>query len=387
MAKKAAAGAGTIRQRPDGTWEGRFTYTDDLGAKRRRSIYAPTQRECRKKLTAAIKAADDGGYKPPERITVGEWLDEWLEVYCKGLKPRTIESYDAQIRNRIKPYIGTVQLTALTNAQVQRFYNKLQTGNRPLAPKSVQNVHGILHKAMEQAAILKMIQVNPCDHARLPKVKRAPLKPLMDEDITRFLQAIKGDRFESIFILDLFSGLRQSEILALQWEDIDLENGLINVHRQLQRDRSTGGGAYRFLDETKNGKSRIVSIPPSVVSMLLRHQVSQMQAQLAAGPAWRNERNLVFTDAMGSHLKHNTVFNHFKAAVKSIGCDSTRFHDLRHSYAIAALQNGDSPKMVQEQLGHYSSAFTMDIYADVSKTMRAASQERMEQFIKQVSDL
>ena len=393
MARKsgrAAAGSGTIRQRPDGLWEGRFTYIDDLGAKKRRSIYAPTQKECRQKLTAALRDVDTCGYKPPQRMTVGEWLDEWVNTYCVGLKPRTIDSYEAQIKNRIKPYIGTVQLAALTNTQVQRFCNQLHKGDsthKPLAPKSVKNIHGILHKAMEQAIAAHQIQYNPCDRIRLPKAKKPELRPLMDEDVTNFLSAIKGDRFETLFILDLFSGLRQSEILALQWCDIDFDNGLITVRRQLQRDRKTGGGAYIFLDETKNGKARTVSIAPSIVSLLKRQQVKQAEWRLAAGPMWSNPHNLVFTDEVGGHLKHNTVVNHFKAAVKKIGCEGTRFHDMRHSYAINALQNGDSPKEVQEQLGHYSSAFTMDVYADVSATMRRASQDRMERYIKKVSDL
>ena len=358
-----------------------------MGVKKRKSVYGNTQKECRQKLTAATKAVDEGSYKEPKRITVGEWLDEWLETYCVGLKPRTLDSYETQIRNRIKPYIGSVQLSKLTNTQVQRYYNKLSSGEKPLAPKSVKNVHGILHKAMEQAIVIHLIHENPCDRARLPKVKKAALKPLMDDDVARFLSAIKGDRFEALFILDLFSGLRQSEILALQWDDINLDAGLLIVHRQLQRDRGKAGGTYLFLDETKNGKARTVSIAPSMVALLRQQRIKQTEWQLAVGDCWSNDRGLVFTDEVGCHLKHNTVYNHFKAAVRSIGCDATRFHDLRHSYAINALQNGDSPKEVQEQLGHYSSAFTMDVYADVSETMRKASQGRMERFIKQVSDL
>ena len=215
MARKnsrSAAGSGTLRQRPDGLWEARFTYVDELGVKRQKSIYVPTQKECRKKLTAATKAVDEGSYKAPQRMTVGEWLDEWVSTYCVGLKPRTISSYENQIKNRIKPYIGSVQLSALTNTQVQRFYNRLQQGDehrRPLSPKSIKNIHGILHKAMEQALIVRLIRDNPCDHVKLPKVKKAKLRPLMDEDIGRFLEAIKGDRFELLFTLDLFSGYRK----------------------------------------------------------------------------------------------------------------------------------------------------------------------------------
>lgn len=142
-----------------------------------------------------------------------------------------------------------------------------------------------------------------------------------------------------------------------------------------------------FLDETKNGKERIVAIAPSIVRVLKSQQAQQAEWRLAAGAAWNNPHNLVFTDELGGHLKHKTIHNHFKKIVASIGLESTRFHDLRHSYAVNALQAGDSIKAVQEQLGHYSSAFTMDVYAAVSDTMRRDSQERMETLFKAASDL
>lgn len=388
MAKRNAHGSGSIRQRPDGRWEARFTYQDELGQPKRSSVYADTQRECRQKLTAALKAVDEGSYRKTKRYTVSEWLDEWLVTYCKDLKPMTIAGYRSKIETRIKPYIGKTQLSALTNVQVQKYYNRLESGDydhRPLSAKSIQNVHGILHKALEQAVAAHILQNNPSDHVKLPRVKKPALKPLMDDDVTRFLTAIQGDHFERLYIVALFSGLRQSELIGLQWNDVNLDTGTITVCRQLQKDLE--GPGYLFLDETKNGKQRTATIAPSVVKVLREQQRQQAEWRLAAGAAWSNEHDLVFTDELGGHLKHPTVYRHFKKIVASLGLEETRFHDLRHSYAVNALQAGDSVKEVQEQLGHYSSAFTMDVYAAVSDTMRKASQDRMETFIKAVSDL
>ena len=385
---RAAQGAGSIRQRPDGRWEARFTYTDELGQKKRGSVYADTQKECRQKLTAAVQAVDSGTYRKTQRYTVAQWLDEWIATYCRDLKPSTIEGYRSKAESRIKPYLGEIQLSALNNVKIQKYYNQLLEGDKdhvPLSPKSIKNIHGIFHKALKQAHIAGLIPSNPADNVALPKVKKPELNPLMDEDIARFMSAIKGDRFERLFIVALFSGMRQSELLGLRWDDVDLDNGLITVRRQLQKSRSTG--KYIYIDETKNGKSRIAAIAPSVVNVLKRQRAQQIEWQLAAGPLWSNEHNLVFTDEMGQHIKHNTVVYHFKDIVSSLGLDNVRFHDLRHSYAINALQAGDSVKAVQEQLGHYSSAFTMDIYAAVSNTMRKDSQNRMEGVIKAVSDL
>lgn len=248
------------------------------------------------------------------------------------------------------------------------YYKTLIQGDKnhaPLSPKSVQNIHGILHKAMEQAVNAQLIHINPCDHVRIPKVEKAALKPLMDEDVIRFLTAIKGDRYEQLFFVALFSGLRQSELLGLEWGDVDFGSGEITVQRQLQRDYSSK--KYIIVKETKNEKSRVVS----VVETLKAQRIAQTELQLAVGECWSNPQDFVFTDEKGGHLKHHTVYHHFKSIVRSINCESTRFHNLRHSYAINALQTGDSPKVVQEQLGHYSSAFTMDTYAEVSKTMRS----------------
>lgn len=388
MARKnsrAASGSGSIRQRKDGTWEGRFTYKDEFGRSKRHSVYASTQKECRKKLTAAIKAVDEGAYKPPTYMTVSEWLDTWLDTYCQDLKPRAYESYRSLINTRIKPVLGDVKMASLANINVQRFINSLSQGDKPLSPKSVRNVHGVLHKALEQAIVAGIRLDNPADRIKLPKLKKADLHPLMDEDIARFIEAIKGDRFEFVFLLALFSGMRQSELLGLQWDDIDFDAGTITVCRQLQREY--GGNSYCYIDSAKNGKTRTVSIAPAIVELLRQIRRQQTEWQLAAGPIWDNPDGLIFTDELGEHLKHHTVYNHFKRIVKQMGKPEVRFHDLRHSYAISALQIGDSPNQVKDQLGHYSSAFTMDTYAEISKTMRKESQDRMETFIKQVSDL
>ena len=186
---RAAQGSGTIRQRPDGRWEARFSYIDELGQKKRASIYADTQGECRKKLTAALKSVDEGSYVKTQRYTVSQWLDEWLSTYCGDLKPATFSGYRSKIETRIKPYIGNSTLTTLTNVQIQKFYNKLQAGDKehkPLSPKSIQSIHGILHKALDQAVSARFIHSNPADHIKLPKIKRPDLAPIMDDNVARF---------------------------------------------------------------------------------------------------------------------------------------------------------------------------------------------------------
>ena len=377
---RAAAGSGSIRQRPDGRWEARYTYKDELGRTKRASVYADTQKECRRKLTSILTDIDRNAYIKPQRYTFAQWLDIWLETYCRNLKPMTLASYKSKIEYRIKPAIGGSYLSALTNVQLQTFYNSLSEGDAPLSAKTIQNYHGIIHKSLEQAVAAHVLPANPSEHVKLPKVKKPNLKPLMDDNVRLFLEAIRGDRFERLFIVALFSGLRQSELVGLRWDDVDLTNGVLTVRRQIQKAHDRAG--YVSIDETKSGKTRQAAIAPSIIQVLTEQRTQQDEWRTAAGALWNNESNLVFTDELGGHLKHRTIQNHFKAIVAGMGCPKVRFHDLRHSYAVIALQSGDSVKSVQEQLGHYSAAFTLTTYAAVSDTMRRETQNIMEAAFK-----
>ena len=246
--RKAASGAGSLRQRPDGRWEARFTYVDELGVKRRRSVYGNTQKETRQKLTAIIKSVDEGTFVVRQRYTFGQWFHEWMHTYDTGWKPRTRDDYDTKANRYIIPVFGEAYLTAITPMQVQRFINHLSD---KLSPKSVKNIHGILHSCLKQAVVAGLIPTNPADNINLPKAQKAQLTPIMDEDISRFITACEEHRYGNLFLIDLFTGLRQSEILGLQWSDIDFDAGTIHVQRQLQKAR---GSAEYFYLTTKNGK-------------------------------------------------------------------------------------------------------------------------------------
>lgn len=238
---------------------------------------------------------------------------------------------------------------------------------------------------LRRAVLSGLITNNPSDNTKLPTVSKPQLSPLMDEAIPQFLKAIKGDPYENLFIIDLFSGLRQSELLGLKWEDVDWKKGTLHVCRQLQKvPRSK---EYRFIDKTKNGEDRFVSLPPAVMNVLRQVQRQQTEWRLAAGEAWDNPHDLIFTDRLGGHLKHHTVYNHFKAAVTSIGHAPSRFHDLRHSAALIALESGVALKSVAEQMGHYSSSFTMDVYTPYSDALRSDTQSRLEAAFRRVSEL
>lgn len=384
---KSAAGSGTIRRKTVTRggkqytyWEGRYTVGYDPGTGRQiqRSISGKTQKEVAQKLKAATAAIDAGTYQAPSKMTLGQWLDTWTAEYLGGVKPRTVDSYKSIVKNHLKPAMGAVRLENLNAHTIQGFYNGLD-----MAPKSVKNVHGILHKALQQAVTNRYIPFNPADACILPRIVKKELHPLDDTQITAFLTAIKGHRYEALFTVTLFTGMREGEALGLTWDAVDLEKGTILVNKQLQRERD-GSGEYRLVS-TKNGKGRSITPAPFVISILKRVQTQQFKWKLQSLGCWDNPLNLVFTDELGGHLSAQTVYLHFKKIAAAIGAPETRFHDLRHSYAVASIRAGDDIKTVQENLGHATAAFTLDVYGHVTEQMKQDSAARMERFIKSVA--
>ena len=393
MARKSntrgAQGGGTIRQRKDGRWEARYTVGRDSGTGKQvqRSVYGATQQEVRKKLAQLTAAIDNGTYKEPCKMTVGQWLDVWAADYLGGVKPFTVVSYTGHIKNHIKPTLGAVKLEALNAHTIQGFYNGLtveREGKPGLSPKTVKNIHGVLHKALQQAVKIGYLRFNPADACELPRVVRKELKPLDEEQSKAFLKAIQGHRFELLYTVVLFTGMREGEALGLTWDSVDFQKGTILINKQMQREKKKNG--QYLLVPTKNGKSRTITPAPWVMKLLRVQRGRQAEQRIKAGPMWEDS-GLVFTSETGHHLAIHTVYKDFKQIAASIGCPDTRFHDLRHSYAVAAIRSGDDIKTVQGNLGHATAAFTLDVYGHVTDQMKQESAARMEAYIKDVLNL
>jgi len=389
--KKNASGAGTIRKKTvirNGKeysyWEARLTTGLDpkTGKQKQRSISGKTQKEVAQKLRELTSEIDKGTYQEPCRLTLGEWMNIWTRDYLGAVKPRTEESYKCQIENHIRPALGGTKLEALTAPAIQHFYNSLIKSG--LSPKTVKITHGVLHKALQQAVAIGYLKFNPADACTMPHVERKELKPLDEESIGKFLSAIKGHPYEDLFLVTLFTGMRQGEVLGLRWDCVDFEKGTLLINKQLLKRKDEQGNLVYTLDSTKNSHGRKVTPASTVMSILRQHRAKQAQWKLLAGAAWQ-ESGLVFTDKLGGHLMHHTVYHNFKKVVASIGCPETRFHDLRHSYAVAAIRAGDDIKTVQGNLGHATASFTLDVYGHLTDQMKQESANRMEKFIQQVS--
>ena len=278
----------------------------------------------------------------------------------------------------------------LTPVVIQKFYNSLirpDEDGKCLSPKSIKNVHIVLRAALQQAVELEYIRKNPCHKTKLPKVYKTEITPLTDQQVHDFLEEAQYDEYYGVILrVILFTGLREGEALGLTWDCVNFKYGTIVINKQLQRRPQHAGGTQ--LIPTKNGKYRVLRPAPFVMDLLkerYNQQVLQSKRASVAWEAWHDEKEhkkaLVFTNEIGRYLVPKRVYLHFRAIADTIGAPDARVHDLRHTYAVLSLQNGDDVKTVQTNLGHASAAFTLDVYGHVSDRMQRESADRMERYI------
>lgn len=283
-----------------------------------------------------------------------------------------------------------MKLSELAPPQIQAFYNGLQRDG--LAAKSVRNIHGILTKCLSTAVQVGYLRSNPASMVTLPKVEKKEIHPLTDEQVKDFLRVSVGDEYEILLKVILFTGLRESEAIGLTWDCIDFKAGTVKVCKQLQK-RPLSDGGFTFAP-LKNDKSRTLSPAHFVLELLERRKREQAAQRLKVGELWEGwhtaeeqKSALVFTTATGGNLSPQTVYNHYKKLAVKIGAPDSRVHDLRHTFAVLSLQNGDDVKTVQGNLGHATAAFTLDVYGHVSERMKEDSAARMEKYIKGLVNL
>jgi len=381
MTIKNANGEGSIRQRPDGTWEARVTvgFHPKTGKQIRRSYYGKTKREVIQKMSQANVDVINQAYISPSKITAGSWLELWVKAYLSNVKPSTVATYEQRVKAYLIPALGKYRLSTLKQPQIQALYHEL---SKTLAPKTVKAIHGVLHKALQQAVASGYIKSNPADNSPLPRITKPEIKPLDSAEINAFLVAIKGHKYENLYKVAIFTGMRLGELLGLLWDSVDLKPGTIIVQRQLLRPRRKGE-AFQ-LGPLKNDKPRTIVPAPFVIDTLQAQRKTQIEQRLRAGSLWSDSPAYVFTDELGDHTSYWKLNTHLKNIFARLGIKDRRFHDLRHTYAVSSLRAGDDIKTVQENLGHHTAAFTLDTYGHVTTEMRQDSASRMQAFIDSI---
>lgn len=385
MATKKANGSGTIRKRADGRWEGKYSlgYDPKTGKLIRKSVYGKTQKEVRLALSKIVSEMDSGTYAEPSKMKVSQWLDEWLASYTMNIKPATRSAYEEHIRVHIKPSLGDIPLKQLSTRDIQQLYTNLLK-ERELSPKTVRNIHGVLHRTLEQAKLLGCIRVNPTDAAVTPRVEKKQVETLDAEDIGKFLAAIRGTKYEYPLFVAVITGLRQGELLGLTWDCVDFENGLLLINKQ--HNRVKGDTEFRFAS-LKNDKARVLTAADEVMEVLKLQKERQTAWAAALGDGWSNPDHLVFTTEFGRYINNKILYQNFKRIMRKLGKPDLRFHDLRHTYAVNSLRAGDDIKTVQENLGHATASFTLATYAHATPGMKRESAKRMTEFIRSVQSV
>ena len=364
-----------IRKRSDGRWEGRYTVGFDpkTGKQVQKSVYGVNQKEVRQKLTQVTAELDEGIYIEPTSMKLGAWLDIWLTDYTGNLKASTYSVYESHIRFHIKPALGHLPLSNLPPHAIQHFYNELSHAG--LSPKTIKNLHGALHKALEQAKKLGYIRTNPLDAVIVPRVEKVQIKTLTDADLVRFLQVIKGQPDELIYYVTVFTGLREGEVLGLTWDCVDFETNTLLINKQHTLMRQTKEYVFTSL---KNDKIRALTVADEVMDALRRQQKKQEAWAEAAGSAWSNPDGLVFTNELGRYVSNKTLYNRFKRLMQANSFDELRFHSLRHTFATRLCESGVNIKVIQETLGHKDISTTMDVYAEATKDLKRREFGNME---------
>lgn len=390
------SGSGSIRQRKNGSWEGRYSTGRDpiTGKQIQVSVYGKTKTEVAQIIRKKTAEIDSGSYIAPSKMSLEAWLDIWLRDYCIKVKDSTKRSYRAQCNTNIIPTLGKSTLSSLTTTDIQRLYTSLLSGTdskKALAPKSIKNVHVVLNEALGKAKSLHMISENPCREVVLPRIEKPKIHALNEEQISSLLKITGTDsKYGPIYELILFTGLREGEALGLTWDCVSFDKGTITISKQLQK-RSKKDGGYTFTT-LKNDKPRIIMPAPYVMELLKHRYDTQMREYESAGAAWNGWRNeedhksfVVFSNEIGGYINPKQLYLRLKRIANIIGAPEATVHGLRHTYATISLENGDDPKTVQENLGHASASFTLDVYGHISTRMRTASASNMEHYIQSVS--
>ena len=374
MAKKRANGEGNIRKRKDGRWEGRFTAGHDpaTGKQIVKNVLGKTQAEVKEKLKKALIETGQVDFTKSGKYTVGTWMDEWFENVAKiKVRPSSHQTYKGYIDNHIKPNIGNIPLEKLTTMDLQKFYRKLLNKGRVerieskeqpkgLSAKTVRNINQVISSAMDLAVAQKIIPANPTNACELPKVEHQEMQTIPAEQLQAFLDEARATGVYEMYYIALATGLRRGELLGLKWQDIDWKNGIIKVRRQVAR---VDGQIVEAPPKTKNSY-RAVSISPQAIEVL-REQKR------------KTNDTYVFPSPNGGPISPDSVNNMLKRVLERAGIPKVRFHDLRHTFATIALQNGVDIKTVSGMLGHFSAGFTLDTYAHVTTAAQKEAAQTM----------
>ena len=380
MAKRRANGEGNIRKRKDGRWEGRYTAGYDEDGKRVvKNVLGKTQAEVKNKLREAAAKAETVDVVSAGQYTLAQWLRRWLDEYGQVyLRPSSQVNYEGFLKNQISSHsIGKMRLQKLTSHDLQLFYNRMSKSGRVqrkeseqqpkgLAAKSIRNMHFFISHALDQAVKEKLLQSNPASECILPRREKTEMKTLPLDKLEAFFTEAKRSGVFELYYTELSTGLRRGELLGIKWEDVNFAAGSVYIQRQITRVR---GEVKESPLKTKNAYRQII-LAPEAVQML--REKKEREAGFSA---------YVFASPSGGPMCPDSMLNMLHRVLKRAGLEMIRFHDLRHTFSVLALQNGVDVKTLSGILGHYSAGFTLDTYGHITTAMKQDAANKVGGFL------
>ena len=366
MAKRRKNGEGMIRKRADGRWEARVVIAyNEKGSPKTKNVLAKTKAECMAKLEKLKEECRPSSVRCKPEMLFGDWVRFWYENYSKpAVRPLTQANYENRIKDHILPEVGEIPLDKLSQNDLQQFYARMKRNGRKrlvekygpgLSDRMVRACHATCRAALEKAVAEGLIRINPAIGCKLPPKKAREMQVLTKDELQRFLTQAKEDGYYELFILELGTGMRRGELLGLQWGDLNFDTGELQIVRQAC---AVNGKIEISVPKTKSS-IRTVVLPPSLVEVL-------------RGYRERVDSRWMFPSPVRPEMPRtpNSLGCVLTTLLKRSGCKHVRFHDLRHTFATMAIENGMDVKTLSATIGHVSAATTLDIYSHVTDTMQ-----------------
>lgn len=367
--RKRGSSPGHIEKRGANAWRVTVVIGKDEHGEpiRHRHLVHGAKKDAEKYLSGFIRDRDLGRYADPERITLKAHVDRWLETVAKRrVRAGTLESYSSLMRCHVLPELGKMYVDRLKVEHIEDLYTQMLNAGK--SSRTVRYVQAVLHSALQHAVRRGLIPGNPTELAELPKLEKKERPHVSPEDAMKFLDEASKDRWGTLFLFAMVTGMRPGEYRALLWTDIDLKTGIVAVRRVIEHLK---GGGWRF-NEPKTSKSRrSLTLPPEMLPILREHRKCQLEERLRMGSEYK-EHGLVFASLNGGPVdRRNLTAAHLKPVLKAAGLsESIGLYGLRHSCATLLLAAGKNPKIVAERLGHSTITLTMDTYSHVTPTMQ-----------------
>lgn len=385
---KRSNGEGTIFKRKDGRWCAAFY--DDSPNPKRHFVYGRTQSEVKKKLKEKIaNPGTETKLEKKDNLTILEdWMLYYLENYKKNeIKETTFHAYVNLYEKHIKnSNVGKTKLDKITSNQLQKYYNEKK--EQGYNPKTIKHIFTLMNSTLNKGVQLKMIKENVNKSVILPKREAYQADVLSTSDVSKILKNGKEDELYPLVVLTLYTGLRKGEVMALKWDNIDFENQELSVEGSLCRvvkEKTPDGKTiygYKIL-EPKTAKSRRVIPLLSTALEALEMQKRRQEVDKEKYALIYDDQNFVFAKCDGSYLNQRGFMDQYYAFLEHCGVPKVRFHDLRHTFASLLLESGESPKVIQELLGHSTITTTMDIYTHITKKGKVGAMQKLDLLLEQ----